>query len=240
MYHLSDPWLDFQDEEDQEWLRRVVAKNGQGLTSYDFVGIFQNYLPAGTYEECLCYLPHVLDYLRNKGSEDAAVLHHVMWFLSHYEVMLKRDGKLHPISKSLIEILKKCCLFNVFQQEDLLDHIFKVGHMMESLLEYPYGLHLFNFLKEVNDEWQNKLSYSFVIVLLTLDNPWIYDDEKYSARKLWNDLYSGERLKCHAINCLNNLHLLKKTSCSTYIQNIYYDEFRLLLKELGYASPNVG
>lgn len=220
-YYLSDPCNDFQDEEDQKWLRNVISKRGKGLTSDDFICIFQNYLPAGTYEECLCYLPHVFDYLKTRGSKDRDVLHHLMWFISEYETSLENDGKSDYIRENLIEILNRNCLFDVFKQADLLHSIVSSSEMVVSLLEYSYGQNLWSYLKPLDEMWLKELSYNFVVVYLTIDEPWMYDNEKYSASKQWKNFYSGNRLKRAAANCLNNLHLLRKTGHSISLKRFF-------------------
>ena len=80
--------------------------------------------------------------------------------------------------------------------------------------------------------WKKELSYNFIVICLTIEEPWIYDDEKYNASKLWNDFYSGSRLKRIATNCLNNLHLFKKTTCPISVQRFYLNEFKSILKKV--------
>lgn len=167
-YYLSDPWGDFRDKEDREWLRNVISKKGKGLTAYDFICIFQNYLPAGTYKECLCYLPHVFDYLKAQGAEDYTVLHHLMWFISEHEKSLETDGKSYYIWENVIEILNRNCLFDVFKQEDLLIRITNSSYMITSLLEYSYGKKLWNYIKQIDKIWKKELSYNFIVICLTL------------------------------------------------------------------------
>ena len=229
-YYLSDPWGDFQDEEGQGWLRNVISKKGKGLTACDFICIFQNYLPAGTYEECLCYLPHVFDYLKTPDSKVAQVLHHLMWFISEYETSLKNDGKSSYIWEHLINILNRSCLFDVFNQPDLLRSVTSASHLITSLLEYSYGQNLWRYLERADAVWQKELSYNFVIICLTIDEPWMYDNEKYNASKLWKNFYSGSRLKRAADSCLKNLHLFKKTSYPISVQRFYLNEFKILLR----------
>lgn len=55
-YTLSDPYHDFDSEEERAWLDAIAAKQGRGITEHDLHWIFQGYLPAGTYAECCCYL----------------------------------------------------------------------------------------------------------------------------------------------------------------------------------------
>lgn len=232
MYELSDPFKDFQNEEGQEWMRAVVSKKGKGLTSFDFMCIFQSYLPAGTFKECLCYLPHVFEYLTQEGSYDSDVLHNVMWFLSYYKDALIREGLYETIRLKLINILNRCCIFRADQHNDLLDYVFESSHMLESLLEYSFGLDLWEYLKTKDGQWQDEASYNFVIICLTLDEPWMYDDENNSVNKQWKSFYSGYRLKRITKNCLNYIHLLKKSSVSIHTKLIYYKKLKMLYKKL--------
>lgn len=62
-YSLSDPYHDFDSEEERSWLDAITAKQGRGITERDLHYIFQGYLPAGTYAECCCYLRPLYDFL---------------------------------------------------------------------------------------------------------------------------------------------------------------------------------
>ena len=62
-YTLSDPYHDFDSEEERAWLDAIAAKQGRGITERDLHWIFQGYLPAGTYAECCCYLRPLYDFL---------------------------------------------------------------------------------------------------------------------------------------------------------------------------------
>lgn len=230
MYELRDPFKDFQNEEDQEWMRAVVSKKGQGLTSYDFMCIFQSHLPAGTYEECLSYLPHVFEYLTQDGAYDSDVLHNVMWFLSYYEDSLIKDGIFESILTKLKKILKRCCVFKTDRHSNLLDCVFESSHMVGSLLEYSFGLHLWKYLKAKDEQWKDEPSYNFVITSLTLDEPWVEDDEEDSMSKRWKSFYTEKRLKHITQNCVNHLYLLKNSTLPINSQLTYYKEFKALYR----------
>ena len=64
-YTLSDPYHDFDSEEERAWLDAIAAKQGRGITEHDLHWIFQGYLPAGTYAECCCYLRPLYDFLHS-------------------------------------------------------------------------------------------------------------------------------------------------------------------------------
>lgn len=98
---LSDPWNDFCYQE--HLLQRIAAKWGVGLTMEELAFfVFAPYLPAGTYEECLPYLPAAYDYLRTAtpGSGDGLpdLWQHVfhIWVPVNIE-SLRRDGLLDEV-----------------------------------------------------------------------------------------------------------------------------------------------
>lgn len=98
---LSDPWNDFCY--DTQSLQRIAAKQGVGLTVEELAyTVFAGYLPAGTYEECLPYLPAAYDYLRSAtpGADDGLPdlwenLFHI-WVPENIEP-LRRDGLLDEV-----------------------------------------------------------------------------------------------------------------------------------------------
>lgn len=98
---MSDPWDDFCGEE--QLLQRIASKRGVGLTVQELAfTVFAAYLPAGTYEECLPYLPAACDYLRTAVpcSSDCLpdlwenVFH--IWVTENAEY-LRRDGLLDEV-----------------------------------------------------------------------------------------------------------------------------------------------
>ena len=73
LYTLSDPYHDFDSEEERAWLDAITAKQGKGITERDLHWVFQGYLPAGTYAECCSYLRPLYDFLHAHNS------YHDLW-----------------------------------------------------------------------------------------------------------------------------------------------------------------
>lgn len=98
---LSDPFGDFCY--DEQSLQLIAAKRGAGLTVEELAfTVFAGYLPAGTYEECIPYLPAAYDYLRTAtpGADDGLPdlwenLFHI-WVPENIE-NLRRDGLLEGV-----------------------------------------------------------------------------------------------------------------------------------------------
>lgn len=65
MYSLSDPWFDFTSPEDQQMLRSIEQKQGNGLSGKELMIIFQSHCSAGTVQELKYYEPIVWKYLNS-------------------------------------------------------------------------------------------------------------------------------------------------------------------------------
>ena len=53
---FSDPDKDFQEPEDALELERIIKTRDEDITIRDLEWIFNGYLPAGTYNECLYFV----------------------------------------------------------------------------------------------------------------------------------------------------------------------------------------
>jgi hypothetical protein len=73
-FTLSDPHWDFRHPESLELLRRIVDKQGVGLTGDDLLSVFNGYLPAGTAAECCAYLHALFQLFRTQSLRLACVL----------------------------------------------------------------------------------------------------------------------------------------------------------------------
>ena len=105
---LSDPWNDFCC--DAQSLQRIAAKRGVGLTVEELAfTVFAGYLPAGTYEECLPYLPAAYDHLRMAAPSSRDCLPDLWTNLFHIWVpenveSLRRDGLLDGVVEQMRSI----------------------------------------------------------------------------------------------------------------------------------------
>lgn len=111
MFTLSDPYLDFTNTEDKKLLNRIVSKQGVGLSVDELSIIFQKYCPAGTYTECLRYVPIVFRSMRTNTDESADLWENILfWILANkkYLVSDKLYEKYLAQVKSFIDQLLLC------------------------------------------------------------------------------------------------------------------------------------
>lgn len=98
---LSDPYDDFP----QDILSQLVEKSVSELHWVDFNRLFGPYLPAGTYQEVMFYLPAAFQYLQSCEEEALDSVTAVFGFCSKNDDTLKRDGL-----KVLVETEISTCL----------------------------------------------------------------------------------------------------------------------------------
>lgn len=63
---LSDPYFDHT----QHYLKELLAKDAHELTFSDYRNLFSRYLPAGTFEEVIYYLPSSIEYICLQDIDD--------------------------------------------------------------------------------------------------------------------------------------------------------------------------
>ncbi len=111
-YTLSDPYLDFTSPEDKEVLANIITKQGKGLSSNELTIVFQKYCPAGTYAECLNYLPLAFHDIKEhlEGSED--LWENVLFWITCNKNNLLQDG----LYETYLQ-LSKCCIDHYLLKE---------------------------------------------------------------------------------------------------------------------------
>ncbi|XAM00002.1 hypothetical protein OT109_01175 [Phycisphaeraceae bacterium D3-23] len=98
---LSDP---FQDHGDQ-YTRALLSKPDHQLTWSDYQSLLGPFLPAGTYEESVYFLPLAFDLLLAEKDPGYELDVSVVWFVSEYADQLKADGILEACRNRICELL---------------------------------------------------------------------------------------------------------------------------------------
>ena len=88
--HLSDPHHDFSDDD----TRAILAKPDTELAWNDFKNILGPYLPAGTYEESVYFLPLAIEYIVSHEDGALDLVTSIVWFISEYADRLAADNLL--------------------------------------------------------------------------------------------------------------------------------------------------
>lgn len=107
LYTLSDPYHDFDSEEERSWLDAITAKQGRSITESDLHWVFQGYLPAGTYAECCSYLRPLYDFLHAHNS------YHDLWenlvevWVPMHMKELQADGTLGAVLGEICSIYEE-------------------------------------------------------------------------------------------------------------------------------------
>lgn len=84
---LSDPECDFSQEE----LVRIINTPDEKIKLDELLCIFQSYLPAGTYEESVYFLPIAMQYLFDQKEDNESLLRNLMIWCSTYKKELEKD-----------------------------------------------------------------------------------------------------------------------------------------------------
>ena len=87
---LSDPFHDFTKELTTEILETPDEK----MTLYHFQQILGPFLPAGTYEEAVYFLPLAFRHIQKNDDDALDLVTSLAWFISEYSSQLKDDGAL--------------------------------------------------------------------------------------------------------------------------------------------------
>jgi hypothetical protein len=87
---LSDPYHDFSDD----LTHAILAKLDSELAWDDFQNILGPFLPAGTYEESVYFLPLALEYIAAHDDNALDLITSIVWFISEYADRLAADGLL--------------------------------------------------------------------------------------------------------------------------------------------------
>lgn len=217
-FFLSDPFRDFVSSSDQEWLKATIAKQGKGLTTYDYLCIFQTYLPAGTYEECLCYLPLVFDFMLKEKLE-SGLLENVLFYVDSNDDKLKET----ELWNTLIAFLKKTILRALdlnLNEENAFACLFDSQNVLSTIFRFKIGMNnIWPFFIECIK--QNTGAWEYVVLATTM-NEW--DGGPFSWRKinskmfrLWNEFFGLDTLVSICEKMLIN--------CELFSNNIADDDW---------------
>jgi hypothetical protein len=90
---LSDPFSDFN----AAGLKRLLKVPDDEMRWYDLQKILGPFLPAGTYDESVYFLPRALDHLVAHEENALDLVTAVFWFCSQYAEKLSSDGYLDDV-----------------------------------------------------------------------------------------------------------------------------------------------
>lgn len=140
-FTLSDPHWDFRHPESQELLRRIVAKQGVGLTGHDLSCVFNGYLPAGTAAECCAYLRPLFQLFRTPEEEDASQLWDtILWiWLVQERSELEKLNQYQRIIDELRRIVHDTLIPAPWQPESGADAIAHRASMLLNWMCSPWG-----------------------------------------------------------------------------------------------------
>ena len=140
-FHLSDPYKDFQSPENQEYLRRIAAKRGKGLTGEELHCVFQGYLPAGTTRECCAYLNALFRFFRTpQESWTSEIWDDMLWiwlYKAHNELVPL--GQAQRIPEEMRRIVHDTLIPAEWVPECGPDEIYHRTDMLISWMASPWG-----------------------------------------------------------------------------------------------------
>lgn len=99
---LSDPYCDHGKQRCAE----LLAVPDQQLVWRHYQAILGPFLPAGTYEESLYFLPLAFRYILCHDEEALDLVTSLVWFASEYASQLRQDGLLSAARANLLACLK--------------------------------------------------------------------------------------------------------------------------------------
>lgn len=99
---LSDPFSDFTPAS----LKRLLAVPDDKMGWSELQQLFGPFLPAGTYDESVYFLPHALEHLITHEHEALDLETAVIWFCSEYAERLEADHYLPDVKGQLLRCLK--------------------------------------------------------------------------------------------------------------------------------------
>jgi len=101
-YRLSDPFSDFTPAD----LKRLLAVPNDKMGWSELQQLFGPFLPAGTYDESVYFLPRALEHLITHERDALDLGTAVIWFCSEYAERLEADHYLLDVKGRLLACLK--------------------------------------------------------------------------------------------------------------------------------------
>jgi hypothetical protein len=99
---LSDPFHDFF----ADTTRAILAKPDAEFGWSEFKNILGPFLPAGTYDESVYFLPPAFEYIVSHDDEALDLVTSIVWFVSEYSDRLAADGLLHGARERIGECFR--------------------------------------------------------------------------------------------------------------------------------------
>lgn len=100
---LSDPFHDHTPE----GTRELLSKRDGELSWADFQCLLGPFLPAGTYQESVYFLPLAFEHIASHDDDALDLVTSIVWFVSEYACDLERDGLLDAARDRISECFEK-------------------------------------------------------------------------------------------------------------------------------------
>ncbi len=175
---LSDPYKDFSQEE----LNGIISTPDNSLGFFEFSCIFQNSVPAGTYEESAYFIPLALKYIKKNKHDSVDVADYFLSWISYNYDELRHDCLWNKITIFFEEIFH--CITTIFKLHRYPDNYLapEKYNMLSTLLE---RLNFNSVSDNIADVWLKKYlvdysSYNTAAWILYLVN------EHYQLPNIWN------------------------------------------------------
>jgi hypothetical protein len=128
---LSDPHNDFNDKS----LRDLLSTPDEEMVWSHYKNLLGPFLPAGTYQESVYFLPRAFEYLKSHEESALDLITSVIWFASEKSALLERDGLLEST---------RACIRDYLNQ---LTKQFKVLHFdRDACVAKGWGLEHFDYV----------------------------------------------------------------------------------------------
>lgn len=129
---LSDPFHDFTED----MLAEILDTPDEQMTRWHYQQILGPFLPAGTYEEAVYFLPRAFEHLRSHDDDALDLVTSLAWFISEYRPQLEADGAIDACR----DLMERC--LHQWTAE------FKVIHFdRDGCQKKGWGLRYFDYVK---------------------------------------------------------------------------------------------
>ncbi len=192
---LSDPFHDFDSEEDKLHLQQICRKSIDCFGWEELCRIFQGCFPAGTFEECIYYLPKALEFIDSDAAPSSDMVDNLSFWMANDSIYQKlNEAKLFDeILIFFTELFQKKTQEFIFEANGYPKNINLISTIVESFN------HSKDFIfKNIYDNFGDILIQKS---LFPIDNDkkmkWILclleDGAKYS--QILDKLYKDEKFK---------------------------------------------
>ena len=129
---LSDPFHDFTED----MLTEILGTPDEKMTWWHYQQVLGPFLPAGSYEEAVYFLPRAFNYIRDHDDNALDLVSSLAWFISEYRPKLEADG----VIEECRELMERC--LDQWTAEFAVIHFDRAGCQ-----EKGWGLRYFDYVK---------------------------------------------------------------------------------------------